>query len=347
MVFLASHVVCSGYTSLQYSLLRILNDYAIENSVALKLKAQSLEQLLLQCKDAQYVSSLLSQEKRIDANEFKRLVVQIVGPASSAAQIPLLLDLVRSHGPLSSFACQQLVVVFPSTGQSTQLQIAKLLLSQLENGPLGLAKVASSTLASISLPTTIILSLMEDIKVEVDGTDSSPARKRQRTDSARSSPGTVPENLLQSTRRFTLLLEVFEKQNPELHIPVIAPLFAVLDRLIALETDTRSSLNYPKQMVLSCLISTVKGLKGTPTAADPNSFRIDTLIACVRTSTNPQVHNRALLLLAALAQVVPDLILNHVMPIFTFMGASVLRQDDEYSAHVIEQVSRLLSRVYL
>ena len=68
------------------------------------------------------------------------------------------------------------------------------------------------------------------------------------------------------------------------------------------------------------------------------------MIACVRTSTNPQVHNRALLLLAALAQVVPDLILNHVMPIFTFMGASVLRQDDEYSAHVIEQVfPRLLT----
>src|SRR5579859_2498065 len=95
MVFLASHVVCSGYTSLQYSLLRILNDYTIENPPALKLKAQSLEQLLIQCKDAQYVSSLLSQEKRINVNEFKRLLVQIVGPASSAAQITLLLDLIR------------------------------------------------------------------------------------------------------------------------------------------------------------------------------------------------------------------------------------------------------------
>ena len=102
---------------------------------------------------------------------------------------------------------------------------------------------------------------MEDIKVEVDVTDSSPARKRQRTDSARSSPGTVPESVLQSTRRLTLLLEVFEKQNPEHHIAVIAPLFAILDRLITVETDTRSSLNYPKQMVLSCLISIVKGLR--------------------------------------------------------------------------------------
>lgn len=135
IVFLASHVVCSGYLSLQYSLLRILNDDTIENSAALKLKAQSLEQLLILCKDAQYVSTLLSQEKQIDANEFKRLVVQIVGPASSAAQIALLLDLVRAHGPLSSFACQQLAVVFSTTGQSTKLQIAKLLLNQLENGP--------------------------------------------------------------------------------------------------------------------------------------------------------------------------------------------------------------------
>ena len=102
---------------------------------------------------------------------------------------------------------------------------------------------------------------MEDIKVDVEVTDISPARKRQRTDSARSSPGTVPESLLQSTRRLTMLLEVFEKQNPEKHLPVIAPLFALLDRLITVETDTRSSLNYPKQMVLSCLISIVKGLK--------------------------------------------------------------------------------------
>jgi len=75
---------------------------------------------------------------------------------------------------------------------------------------------------------------------------------------------------------------------------------------------------------------------------EPNIFRIDSLIGCIRTSASPQVHNRALLLLAALAQVVPDLILRHVMPIFTFMGANVLRQDDEYSAHVIQQVFHLI-----
>jgi hypothetical protein len=124
--------------------------------------------------------------------------------------------------------------------------------------------VASSTLASSALPTSIILSIFDDVKLEVDSRDSSPARKRQRTDSARSSPGVIPEGLMQSTRRLTLCLEVLERQNPEQHVPVIAPLFGILDRLIAVETDTRTSLNYPKQMVLSCLISTVRGLNVFP-----------------------------------------------------------------------------------
>lgn len=135
MVFLASHVVCSESSYLQYSLLRILNDYTVEKSAAVKLKAQSLEPLLIRCKDTQYVSAMLNQEKGIDATEFKRMLVQVVGPGSSAAQITLLLDLVRSHGPLSSFACQQLVIVFPSASHATQLQIAKLLLNQVETAP--------------------------------------------------------------------------------------------------------------------------------------------------------------------------------------------------------------------
>jgi hypothetical protein len=132
MVFLASHIVYSGLSYLQYSLLRILNDYTIETAAAMKLKAQSLEPLLIRCKETQYVSAMLSQERGIDGTEFKKMLVQTVGPGSSAAQITLLLDLVRSQGPLSSFACQHLAIVFTSTNQPTQLQIAKLLLNQLE-----------------------------------------------------------------------------------------------------------------------------------------------------------------------------------------------------------------------
>jgi U3 small nucleolar RNA-associated protein 10 len=39
----------------------------------------------------------------------------------------------------------------------------------------------------------------------------------------------------------------------------------------------------------------------------------------------------------------PDAVLHSVMPIFTFMGNTILRQGDDYSAHVIDQtVSRVI-----
>ena len=73
------------------------------------------------------------------------------------------------------------------------------------------------------------------------------------------------------------------------------------------------------------------------TGMDTSAFRIDSLVSCIRASSNPQVHNRTLLLLSELARFAPNLILNHVMPLFTFMGSSVLRQDDDYTSLVIEQ----------
>jgi hypothetical protein len=71
----------------------------------------------------------------------------------------------------------------------------------------------------------------------------------------------VSEGLLQSTRRLTLTLEVLERQGPQRHVPLVSLLFGILDRLIAVETENRISLSYPKQMVLSCLISMVKGVE--------------------------------------------------------------------------------------
>jgi len=134
MVFLASHVVCSGMSSLQYPLLKILNNSGIESPAAVKLKAQSLEPILEQCKDPDFTANLLNQEKQVDESDFKQMLVEIVGRGSSTSQIAVLLELVRLQGPLSTNACQQLSVVFPSVGESTQLQIAKLLMNQIESG---------------------------------------------------------------------------------------------------------------------------------------------------------------------------------------------------------------------
>lgn len=46
----------------------------------------------------------------------------------------------------------------------------------------------------------------------------------------------------------------------------------------------------------------------------------------------------ALLLVASIASVAPELILHSVMSIFTFMGAGLMRNSDEYSVHVVKKV---------
>jgi U3 small nucleolar RNA-associated protein 10 len=56
-------------------------------------------------------------------------------------------------------------------------------------------------------------------------------------------------------------------------------------------------------------------------------------------STNPRTSQRALLVTAELARLIPDSVLHNAMPIFTFMGASDFQRDDAYSFGVVEKVS--------
>jgi hypothetical protein len=132
MVFLASHAACSGLPSLQYSLLRILNSPYVDSPTAIKLRAQSLETFLEQCKETEFITDLVEQEKQLDSSEMKALLVAIVGPGAGASQIRILLDLVRGQGLLANAACQQLSVVFSGTEQASQLSIARLLIGQLD-----------------------------------------------------------------------------------------------------------------------------------------------------------------------------------------------------------------------
>lgn len=55
-------------------------------------------------------------------------------------------------------------------------------------------------------------------------------------------------------------------------------------------------------------------------------------------SDNPQTFHQALLLISSLAHLAPEAVLRNVMPIFTFMGSSILHRDDEYSFKVVQKV---------
>ncbi|ORY38605.1 hypothetical protein BCR33DRAFT_720629 [Rhizoclosmatium globosum] len=97
------------------------------------------------------------------------------------------------------------------------------------------------------------------------------------------------------------------------------------------------SLEYLKQLLITAKLNIIRSLKQVGSTVDESIIRVDLIVSCIRVSDNPQTHNEALLLLAEIAEVYPNTVLVNVVPIFTFMGANVLRRDDDYSFHVIQQ----------
>ncbi|KAF3926910.1 hypothetical protein ABW20_dc0105722 [Dactylellina cionopaga] len=162
---------------------------------------------------------------------------------------------------------------------------------------------------------------------------------RQTSRRRRSFSRDVEAKLPQQMRDLTIVLELLESDQPERFPDLLPQMFVVLGK--ALEYAEASSMggDYMIQVLLSCLTAIVNGYKqqNPGKVLDSNSVRADLIVSCIRSTSSPQLQNSALLLIAALADTAPDVVLHSVMPIFTFMGANVLRQDDEYSAHVIEQ----------
>lgn len=59
-------------------------------------------------------------------------------------------------------------------------------------------------------------------------------------------------------------------------------------------------------------------------------------------TNNTRTQNKALLALGAVATLYPHLVLSHVMPVFTFMGASTIRHDDNYTFTVMQKSLRAI-----
>ncbi|KAL5037679.1 snoRNA-binding rRNA-processing protein utp10 [Batrachochytrium dendrobatidis] len=136
------------------------------------------------------------------------------------------------------------------------------------------------------------------------------------------------------------LLELLQfKENMTDFGILIGPLFDILAALLNADiVQTLTEVDYFKQLLLSTLELIFKvDAEKEILSVNEDSIRIDLVVQCIRLTDNPQTHNSALLLLSTIASVAPQSVLINIMQVFTFMGANILRQDDSYSFHVIQQ----------
>ncbi|XP_032864479.2 HEAT repeat-containing protein 1 [Tyto alba] len=158
----------------------------------------------------------------------------------------------------------------------------------------------------------------------------------------------APETSHFSWQRIMLILELLQHKKKLRRPQALVPaLFNLLSRCLEPLASEEENMEYTKQLILSCLLSICQklssdGSKIPADILDKEKFNVEVIVQCIRVSKTPQTHHHALLLLGAVAGMFPDKVLHNIMPIFTFMGANVLRLDDTYTFQVINKTVQMV-----
>ncbi|KAM6365959.1 HEAT repeat-containing protein 1 isoform 1-T1 [Alca torda] len=149
-------------------------------------------------------------------------------------------------------------------------------------------------------------------------------------------------------QRVMLILELLQHKKKLRRPQALVPaLFNLLSRCLEPTASEEENMEYTKQLILSCLLNVCQklssdGSKIPADTLDKEKLNVEVIVQCIRISKMPQTHHHALLLLAAVAGMFPDKVLHNIMPIFTFMGANVLRLDDTYTFQVINKTVQMV-----
>ncbi|XP_075352080.1 HEAT repeat-containing protein 1 isoform X1 [Mycteria americana] len=158
----------------------------------------------------------------------------------------------------------------------------------------------------------------------------------------------APETNHFSWQRVMLILELLQHKKKLRRPQALLPaLFNLLSRCLEPMASEEENMEYTKQLILSCLLNICQklssdGSKIPADILDKEKFNVEVIVQCIRISKMPQTHHHALLLLGAVAGMFPDKVLHNIMPIFTFMGANVLRLDDTYTFQVINKTVQMV-----
>ncbi|XP_024935549.1 HEAT repeat-containing protein 1 isoform X2 [Cephus cinctus] len=175
------------------------------------------------------------------------------------------------------------------------------------------------------------LERMEKARVP-DNADQNSVKKIRMARMQQAMPNPELFNSRDWKRGITLLEFIQRADNIEREELLLPVLFDLLRMCLGFEEH--SPLEYTNQLLLSSIYHLATKSLPIPDA----HLHVDLIAQCIRTSRNPQTHHHALLLLVELFRVADmERALHSIMPIFTFMGSSVLRQDDAYSIQIISK----------
>ncbi|KAJ6189844.1 hypothetical protein N7519_004752 [Penicillium mononematosum] len=343
--FICSHVVNMPVFAPKTSLLRLIN--SVEKVSTATLTSELLQVLedwrRLNEKEVEEICG----KERIVASETENLIAAIVTPKDKDAVDVLLSNASSGDNLRPSFvaACfGQIKHIWAKIPEDRKLAASEKLLDISLSGSANTASLANNcrdVLRTVELPGVALQQFVQKIPVSITDVESvGPAPKRRRTSQNNMVAMTVKDEaeLSKLMDKMTFILEIVDSSSPETHPELVDGLFQTLAALHHFKSQIQSGMSYLLSLTLGSLLAIVNTSKGSAKPKfDTSVIRADLVVDCVRTTDSPQVQNGALLLVGSLSVIAPELVLHSVMPIFTFMGTSVLRKDDDYSVSVIDQ----------
>ncbi|XP_058121031.1 HEAT repeat-containing protein 1 homolog [Anopheles ziemanni] len=226
----------------------------------------------------------------------------------------------------------------------------RVLLHIVEAAALSEHPETNSATAKLFKGCTIDAALAVDLVADMSNQSSQPTTVGSAKSLRNSIIAVAPCERVLSTavwkRGVTLLEHLQNKKKLENAHLLVPKLFECLK--YCLDFEEQSVVEYVKQIILSLLLHCIVkveqqvALEGSTDVARVfgnvgTVFKVEQIVQCIRGSQNPQTHHHALLLLGHVARYVPEQVLHNMMEIFTFVGSSIVRQDDAYSFQIISK----------
>lgn len=320
LCYVLSHAVCWDSLHARTALLRAVH------RVAAPCKLQTLLPLV----EASVAAPLPAEPRRDTYLDL--LFACYEGGSIERSSWAAFLQALQSDAPsgLQTAALHALDRIFLALTPELREEAFLALATTLANPKIRGTPEAAAALRTLPVSDGVLVAVLRTLLASLGEVDEERSRKRARSDD---------EAVRGAAVVLITVLESVQSRTLGMSAALVAALFDVVRAGIALHTTVLFNAEYVLQLAMQSLCAMFDHVTSLP-ADVAQVVRADTIVSAIKISSNTQSINHAILLLTRFARLDAELVLHNIMPIFTFVGLSVLQRDDRFTLSVVEQTLR-------
>ncbi|CDF89203.1 probable U3 small nucleolar RNA-associated protein 10 [Zygosaccharomyces bailii ISA1307] len=287
---------------------------------------------------------LCCRHNKTNFADFESVIVDLISPKEkNQFYVDFIINALKSdYDGFASIVASKLLKIFGTLKFEQQLHILQSILDTAAADEQSYDAI--ETLQSLPLTTELFVTILSQNRIHSDSEITELTKKRRRrssTNKAALQNESVSQIAELHLKKLTIILETLNISKANGSDSLLSTLLSLLSDLETLEQDGGLPVLYTQEVLASCMLRTIHSIEQS-SLPKPKHVQADVVVSAIRSSQSPQVQNKLLLVVGALASLDFETVLHSVMPIFTFMGAHSIRQDDEFTSNVVENTIKTI-----